>query len=159
MAPDSADAEFPEYVRQARPGLRLYAYRMCADWYTADDLVQEAMIIMHRRWSEIQPPARVVYTRTTIAHLLCHERQTARWKRESVCDLLPERPQRSEEEEILSRLTVEAALSRLPERQRSVVRLRYLEELSTEETARTVGAPLSTVRTLLSRAMAALRAS
>lgn len=50
-----------------------------------------------RRWDGVEPAARSSYLRTVMAHLLAHERTSARWRRESVRDVLPSPGLRGEE--------------------------------------------------------------
>jgi RNA polymerase sigma factor (sigma-70 family) len=150
------NAEFERFVRHSRAALRLRAWTMCGDWQAADDLVQEALIIMHRRWDGVEPAARSSYLRTVIAHLLAHERASARWRRESVRDVLPA-PGSREEEATVDRLAIQGALASLPRRQRDAIHLRYWRGLGTDEIARILSIPCGTVRSDLSRAMAGLR--
>jgi RNA polymerase sigma-70 factor (ECF subfamily) len=56
------------------------------------------------------------------------------------------------------RRAVEEALARLPEKQRVVVTLRYLMELSEDETAAALGWPKGSVKSRLSRALGRLQA-
>ena len=131
---------------------------MCGDWQAADDLVQEALIIMHRRWESVEPAARSSYLRTVMAHLLAHERARARWRRESVQDVLPAPgPHEDEHGKVLDRLAIQDALASLPARQREAIHLRYWRGLGTDEVARILSIPSGTVRSDLSRAMAGLR--
>jgi RNA polymerase sigma-70 factor (sigma-E family) len=151
--------EFELFVRRFRPALRLSALTMTGDWYAAEDLVQEALIIVHRRWDDVEPAARSSYVRTVMARLLAHERTSPRWQRESILDVLPE-PRRCEEEkdeEVADRLVIRDALARLPARQRDAVHLRYWGGLSTNEVARILNVPIGTVRSDLSRAAGGLR--
>lgn len=57
----------------------------------------------------------------------------------------------------VDRLELAAEIRKLPPRQRAVVVLRYLDELSIAETAQTLGCAESTVRAHGARALARLR--
>jgi RNA polymerase sigma-70 factor (ECF subfamily) len=59
---------------------------------------------------------------------------------------------RSTDPEPGSEMDVESLLGQLPGRSRQVITLFYLEQKSYEETARMIGAPIGTVKTLLFRA-------
>jgi RNA polymerase sigma-70 factor (ECF subfamily) len=56
------------------------------------------------------------------------------------------------------RRVLEAAVRRLPERQRKVVSLRYFAELQLEEIAQVLGCPLGTVKSNLHKAVLSLKA-
>jgi RNA polymerase sigma-70 factor (ECF subfamily) len=62
-----------------------------------------------------------------------------------------------DDESSVSRLTLIEAMRRLPRRQREVVALRYLLDLSEAETARTLGIGPETVGTHVRRALASMR--
>ena len=67
-----------------------------------------------------------------------------------------EAPRRASAEERLERVL--ARIGSLPERQREVVLLRVFEDMSVEDTARTLGCRPGTVKAQLSRALGRLRA-
>lgn len=149
--------EFEQFVRDFRPSFRLSAIGGCDDWHTAEDLVQDALVILHRRWYHIEPHARVAYVRVVISHLVAQMRRSGRCKHESPSDTLPELTHSSHEEEIADRLVIKGALDDLPARQRSAVYLRYWSGLSTEEIASALHVPSGTVRSDLTRAATRLR--
>jgi RNA polymerase sigma factor (sigma-70 family) len=156
MALDAA-ASFEQFVRRTRTRLRLSAATMCGEWHTADDLVQETLVIMHRHWDDIEPSARGAYARAVISHLVVQGRRSARWERELLCDVLPDLSPQSREEEVAIQLMVKDALDGLPTRQRSAVYLRYWEGLPTGAIAQTLHVPAGTVRSDLARAAVRLR--
>ena len=61
------------------------------------------------------------------------------------------------EEASLLRMTMQAAVDKLPRRQRKAVVCRYYLELSVDETARLMDCPAGTVKTLTRRGLATLR--
>jgi RNA polymerase sigma factor (sigma-70 family) len=65
--------------------------------------------------------------------------------------------QAGREPDVAERLAVREALLTLPARQRAVLVLRYLEDLSVEETAEALGCRPGTVASQASRALAKLR--
>jgi DNA-directed RNA polymerase specialized sigma24 family protein len=85
---------------------------MCGDWNAADDLVQETLLILHRRWGDVEPSARRAYMWTVMSHLVTQEHGRARWQRESLRDVLPEPTLQPPEEEtaIANRLAIKNAL-------------------------------------------------
>jgi len=130
---------------------------MCSEWHAADDLVQEALVILHRHWNDIEPQARAAYAQTVMAHLVTHSHRSARWERELLSYVLPEQATPSREEELINRLVIKDAVNGLPARQRNAVYLRYWEEMPTKAIAQTLHVPAGTVRSDLARALFRLR--
>jgi RNA polymerase sigma-70 factor (sigma-E family) len=129
---------------------------MTGDPHTAADLVQDALVRTGVRWSRLDrngdPEA---YVRRAIVN-----GRTSRWRklhRETLVDAIPDRVgviEPSTHDEQLWRL-----LAGLPTRQRAVIVLRYYEDLSEDEIARTLGCAPGTVKSQASKALAKLRAA
>lgn len=150
---------FTGYAVRARPGLRREAYRLCGDWYEADDLVQETLWRIYRRWGVLVRRGELAsYTHRALVHVFLGERRRHRWWRE-VTHPQPE-PQGSVVlPEIEQRDVLRRALGRLGPRQRAVVVLRYCEDLSTEQVAAVLGCSTGTVASQAHRALRNLRAA
>jgi RNA polymerase sigma-70 factor (sigma-E family) len=150
-----ADA-FDAFVRARLPALLRFAHALTGDPHTAADLVQDALERTGLHWSRIDhqgdPEA---YVRRAIVN-----GRTSRWRklrRETLVDTLPERStpvERAERDEDLWRL-----LGTLPRRQRAVIVLRYYEDLSEDQIARTLDCSPGTVKSQASKALAKLRAA
>ena len=155
---ESADG-FTGYAVSARPGLRREAYRLCGDWYEADDLVQETLWRIYRRWGALVRRGELAsYAHRALVHVFLGERRHHRWRRE-VTHPRPE-PQGSVSlPEIEQREVLRRALGRLGPRQRAVVVLRYCEDLSTEQVAAVLGCSTGTVASQAHRALRSLRAA
>jgi RNA polymerase sigma-70 factor (sigma-E family) len=153
------DDGFAEYVKEARPAIRRSAFMLVGDWYEADDLVQRTLIALYRRWNRLDGHDHLGgYVRTVMVRLVISDRRRHRWSREQTQDSLPEPPPEPDAtRQIADRQLLIAALAELPPRQRSAIVLRYWEDLSVEETARTMGCSAATVRSQTARAMAILR--
>src|ERR1700721_2580034 len=82
--------DFIAFVTRLRPELRQHAYRICGNWHTADDLVQETFIVLHQRWKRISEDGRNAYARTVLAHLWENECRSAHGHLESLPGVLPE---------------------------------------------------------------------
>ena len=146
--------EFGEFVRGYRETLRKLAFWMCGDWHASEDIVQDALMAIHRRWPGLDDAGRISYARTVVAHLVIREvRGRGRFKE----DRLDEEAGACEEEQWADRLTVRDALAYLSARQREVVMLRFWNALSTGEIAERLSIPAGTVRSDLTRAYATLR--
>ncbi len=150
------DAEFSAFVEHRRPALRRFAYALCGDWHRADDLVQTALVKAYLAWPRLHSQGREeAYVRRAV--LTSHVDETRRpWRRErtpldghdrAVDDPGPE-----------ERSALVDALQTLPVMQRQVVVLRYLLDLSVEETADELGIGAGTVKSHASRGRSALRA-
>lgn len=149
--------DFIAFVTRLRPVLRQHAHRICGNWDTADDLVQETLIILHQRWNRITKDGRSAYARTVLAHLWANECRSAHSRLESLPGVLPELPHDEEEED--ARLDIRLAIAKLPLRTRHAILLRYWAGASTEETAQILGIPPGSARSLLSRAFTSMRES
>lgn len=143
----SFEANFDEMFIKAR---RL-AHRMLGDPAAAEDVAAEALVRAYARWARVGDlpyrDAWVLRVTTNLALDMLRKRQ-------------PRQAPRLEDEfedAAAQRMTLAAALRRLPRRQREVVALRYLAGLSEHEVARTLGIGDGTVKTHVSRALARLR--
>jgi RNA polymerase sigma factor (sigma-70 family) len=152
-------AAFEEFVRRFRPHLLLSAAALCGEWHAADDLVQEALIVLFRRWPDVEPAARNAYLRIIMAHLVTQEHRSVRSQRESLRELLPEptTAPAEDEEGVVDRVAILDAVGGLPARQRRAVYLRYWGGFSTDEIAQELRIPAGTVRSDLTRAAARLK--
>ncbi|MEO7260954.1 MAG: SigE family RNA polymerase sigma factor [Jatrophihabitantaceae bacterium] len=145
-----------DFARQHGLGLTRFAYLVSGDRSRADDLVQDVLLAMHRRFG----------ARLAIEHPLAYARRAIvnaniSWSR------------RRSSSEVLTAITVDRPvtdpdpgsgdelwllLSKLPHRQRVVLVMRYYLDHSDAEIAETLGCRRGTVRSLASRALADLRA-
>ncbi|WP_067460651.1 SigE family RNA polymerase sigma factor [Actinomadura macra] len=153
------DSGFVEYVEEARTELRRRAFLLCGDWFEADDLTQKTLMNLLRRWPHLDHDGELgSYTRTVLVHTFVSERRRARWSREIPSDHSPEAPSSADDQQQLeNRIVLLDALSSLGDRQRAVIVLRYLEDLTVGEAADALGCSQSTVRSQTTRGLAALR--
>ncbi len=126
---------------------------------TAEEVVQDAFIAVHRRWGRLRDPdkalaylrqAVVNQSRSALRHRMVVARYAARGP-EPVPD--PDEPA----EVIDRRAAVLEAMRALPQRQREVLALRYYLDLSEAEIASTLGISRGAVKSHASRGAAALR--
>ena len=147
--------------RHQRTALR--AARAVGAGEAAEDAVQEAFVSAWRaldRFDDTRP-----FRPWLLAIVVNEVRNRQRlWRRRdevlrgAVHRLAPQEPVAGEEaaEQSERRKLVSQALTRLPEKQRVVVTMRYLLELSEDETATALGWPKGTVKSRLSRALGRL---
>jgi RNA polymerase sigma-70 factor (sigma-E family) len=159
MFRDERRTEFANYVTAVRARLRRQAYLLCGDWYEADDLVQDALVAVYRRWPALTRRTELDgYTHTVLVRRFLSVRRHLRWRREIPQATPPDRPQRREDT-IEEHVTLTARLRRLPPRQRAVLVLRFYNDLSIAQTAAILGVSPGTVASQTHKALAALRAN
>ena len=149
------EATFEAFVRARGPALLRYAHLLCGDAGRAEDLVQDALVKVHRHWGPgVTAPS--AYTRRVITneYLSWRRRLTNR----EVPALLPEVAVRGHDDAMAERDAVWRVLAGLPCRQRVVIVLRYYEALPDREIADLLGLAEGSVRSLAARAFATLRA-
>jgi RNA polymerase sigma-70 factor (sigma-E family) len=144
-----------DFARDNSVTLTRFAYLICGDRGRAEDLVQDAFVALYRRFGEQLPlDAPVAYARRTIVNgYISHRRRRA----VTVLAEVPDRPVDSshhEDEDAMWR-----ALATLPDRQRSVLVLRYYLDMPDHDIASILDCRGGTVRSLAARAFATLRTS
>lgn len=147
--------DFDAYVRARYSDLRRLAFLLCDDWAAADDAVQTALIRCERRWALVGGPQQHAYVRQAVVRTTSSWRQRRRRHR-PLTDLDDVAARGADAD---SRLTVLAALRRLPAGQRQVLVLRYYEGWTEGEIAEALGVSPGTVKSRASRGLAALRDS
>jgi RNA polymerase sigma-70 factor (sigma-E family) len=154
-------ADFDAFVRGRTPALLRTAYLLTGDQQLAEDLVQSALARTHRVWGRLRdggsPEA---YVRRTMYNL-----QVSWWRKRRVAEAMPgtdhhgpapgRRP--DDTNEITLRLTLRTALTRLTNKQRAVLVLRFFEDRSEAETAEVLGVAIGTVKSQTAKALARLR--
>ena len=139
-------------------GLELlrFAYLLCGDRQLAEDLLQDVLLALHRRFPDHLPLDNPVgYTRRALANTNV-SRARRRSSSELVVDELPVTvaldPDDPSERDALWQ-----ALRRLPVRQRTGLVLRFYADWTDDDIAAALGARRGTIRSLASRALAAMR--
>lgn len=147
--------DFSLFVAARSAGLLRTAFLLTGDWAAAEDLLQTALAKSWRSWSRMsdRPDAyvRAILVNTYVSWM------RRRWRAETPTVELPEVLVRDRTSEIDERDLLWLALRRLPRRQRTVVVLRYFDDLSEAETAATLGISVGTVKSQGSKALATLR--
>ena len=140
------------------PRLRRYARALVGERATADDLVQDTL---ERAWAKLHLYRRGTDLRAwlfTVMHNVHVNRVRATRPVDPLDEEMPELAQRGTQPDTLLMRDLDRAIARLPADQRAVLLLVTLEEMSYEEVARTLGIPIGTVMSRLSRAREKLRA-
>jgi RNA polymerase sigma-70 factor (sigma-E family) len=141
--------------------LRRKAFLMTGDWHLADDLCQDVFVQMYSRWSKIARGGNVdAYANRVLAGKYVDSTRRP-WRREKSTDTPPDQVDASASsgfdgvDQSDSPLT--RALATLPPKQRAVVVLRFVDDLTVDEIARETGIASGTVKSRLSRGIDALR--
>lgn len=151
-----AVSEFDDFVVGRGPALLRLGYLLTDDRALAEDVVQEAVLKVHRRWSHT---AAVERPEAYVRRVMVNEFASWRRRRASteVVGAVPDRARAEAADELADRDLMWRALAELPRRQRVVLVLRYYEQLTDAEIAAVLGCAESSVRSLAARAFAALR--
>jgi RNA polymerase sigma factor (sigma-70 family) len=150
--------EIAAVVRQARPRLQaLFRSHRCTP-EDAEDIVQEALLVMVKRWAEIAEPEAFLFgvVRRQILNLLRRRRNHKEVSvEESMLATLATTA--AEQTQAECRHDVATLLATLPERSSRIVELRYGEELSSREIAEELSYSVGSVRKLAIRHLERLR--
>lgn len=146
-----------DFARQHGLGLTRFAYLVSGDRHRADDLVQDVLLAMHRRFGDqldIEQP--LAYARRAIVNAnISWSRR--RFNTEVLTAVDVDRPVTDADPGSGDELW--QLLKELPHRQRVVLVMRYYLGYSDGDIAETLGCRRGTVRSLASRALADLRGS
>jgi RNA polymerase sigma-70 factor (sigma-E family) len=155
----STDEEFTAFVRDNHRRLLRVAELLTGDRGRAEDLLQTVLVRAYQRWGRIAQDNPVGYVRAGLVNA-----HTDWWRRRSSW----ERPIAAPEVRstvvdpaggVTGRQAMLAALAPLTRRERTVVVLRFYEDLTVPEIARTLRIPPGTVKSTCARALAKLRLS
>ena len=148
--------DFDRFVADSTNGLLRTAYLIVGDLHEAEDLVQETLFKVARRWpkvSRMDYPA--AYARRILVNLALRESPKRSRRRTELSETRPGDPvapaaplDRNDE--------LRAALAALPPRQRAVLVLRYFLDLPEAEVASALQCSLGTVKSTASRGLARL---
>jgi RNA polymerase sigma-70 factor (sigma-E family) len=164
MVDTSADHAVEQlYAAAWVPMVRL-ATLLLGDQSRAEDIVQEALIGLHRRWGGLEDPTHATaYLRRSVVNGVRsaqrHSTVAERHLRAEAGD--PTLPQVAAGADVAAlardqRALLLDAVAALPQRQREVLTLRYWSDLSEAEIADTLGISTGSVKTHAHRALAAL---
>lgn len=154
MDDDRSDwASFSAWVEANRDKWLRAGYLLTGDLHHAEDLLQDALIAVAKRWSRICDENPDAYLRKCMYH-----RHVSLWRRrrdvivESVhddgYDPVPDSEQR---------MVVVDALARLTPKQRAVLVLRFYEDLTAVDAAEVLGISVGTVKSQTSIALRRMR--
>jgi RNA polymerase sigma-70 factor (sigma-E family) len=153
------DQQLADYVTARWPALVRYATVVCGDAAEGEELAQAALVRVASRWWLIRDRDNIdAYVRKAIVRGHLNLRSRIRDREQRVA----EPPQVCVADPIdgVGRgVDIRRALASLPPRQRAVLALRYLDDLSEARAAELLGCSVGTIKSQASKALATLRAS
>ncbi|CAM3441305.1 SigE family RNA polymerase sigma factor [Stackebrandtia soli] len=152
------EVEFSEFTAAHVDGLRRLGFLLCGDQHAAEDAVQQTLIRLYAVWHRTRSETANAYARRILINVIRTEHSRAWYRRVFIGRSIPDGPAVSDTDGASDRMTVLAALARLPRRQRAVVVLRFWEDRSVAETAAIMRCSVGTVKSQSAKGLAALRA-
>ena len=151
MRREQREREFTEFYAGSATALRRTAYVVVRDWHVAEDLTQQAFAKLYVAWPRVRVDTRMAYARRAVVNeCLSHLRRRR-----------PETPVAEPPETAVTSYDdvpdLGSALAALPDRQRAIVALRFLDDLSVAEVGRLLGITDGTVKSQTARALETLR--
>ena len=146
--------EFEEFALAHAPRLGRIAWLLTGDHHAAEDLVQDTLTKLYVHWGRVarsDDPVR--YARATMLNTFISGRRK-RSSTERPTDALPEHALENDEH---VRLDLLRALATLPALDRTIVVMRFFEDMSPPDIGSHLGLTSGAVRTRTSRALARVR--
>jgi RNA polymerase sigma-70 factor (sigma-E family) len=155
MAPMADEAEFVAFVTARTTALMRTAYLLTRDHQLAEDLVQTALFKAAMSWERIDGEPEPYVRRILYTENISWWRRRRRGVTEAPGHVT-DRPGTGADVDL--QLSLERALDLLTPKQRTVLVLRYYEDLTEPETARVLGIAVGTVKSTHRQALDRLRA-
>jgi RNA polymerase sigma-70 factor (sigma-E family) len=153
---------FHEFFETQYAELTRLAYLVTGEAETvADDLVADALLEVWRYWDRVvAADSPVAYARGVLVNLARNRIRQLQRERRGMLGLVPLWVERTyaRDVDVPTVIDVRGALRRLPYRRRACVVLRYAFDLSEQDTARTLGISVGTVKSQTSRGVTQLAA-
>ena len=162
-----AKADFEQFVTASSDALLRTAYLVVWDAVEAEDLVQECLLAVARRWPRVRrmdhPHA---YARRVLVNLALDGTQRRTRRRQELVGeeaaalaAAPDDASARRLDAVGIRAELIEALGTLPPRQRTVLVLRYFEDLTEAQVAELLGCSVGTVKSTASRGLSRLQAA
>ena len=152
-----AEREYVEYVSARLAHLHRAAYLLCGDGHRADDIVQATLTALYRHWHRATAADNMdAYVHRMLVRRFLDEKRLA-WSRVLLVSHDLDRPGAATDG-FAEAHTIHAALRGLPRGQRAVLVLRFLCDMSINDTAAALRCSTGNVKAQTSRALEAMRA-
>ena len=153
MAPMAEEAAFNEFVASRSGALMRTAYLLTRDHQLAEDLLQTALFKAAKAWDRIEGEPEFYVRR------ILYTQNASWWRRRRVAEVAPTPYSDTARPgiDVDLHVVLARALGQLTSKQRTVLVLRYFEDLTETETARVLGVHVSTVKSTHRQALGRLR--
>ena len=149
--------DYVEYVTGRLPALHRAAFLLCGNADRADDIVQATITALYVNWRRASRADSIdAYVHRILVRRFIDERRS-RWSRVRLTGHPPEPPPAPDPPSHDLDEAVVDALRHLPPRQRTVLVLRFLCDLSVVDTAQAMRCSTGNVKSQTARALAAIR--
>jgi RNA polymerase sigma-70 factor (sigma-E family) len=149
----ASEHDFHAFVVARTPALSRTAYLLTGDAHLAEDLVQTALFKAARAWHRIQGHPEPYVRRILYTQNVSWWRSRRQFRETALQGY--DGPAPAADTDL--RLSLEQALARLTTRQRTVLVLRYFEDLTEVQTADVLGIGPGTVKSITRQALGRLR--
>lgn len=158
------DEDFTAFVIARSARLVHIARMLCGDAGLAEDIVQSALEKAYLKWDRIEMRDPFGYVRRAVVNEHLSRLRRRPWREKpsggsAEIDLDVGGPAYVGDPAASARTDLMVALGNLTGRERAVVVLRYVEDLTYEQTAQVLGIASGTVKSTAARALAKLRVS
>jgi RNA polymerase sigma-70 factor (sigma-E family) len=152
------EVDFAPFVRAHGSDLLRAAVLLAGSRERAEDLLQDTLTYLYPRWEKVaSADAPEAYVRRALVNRFISERRSPRRNIISVSQLPERSDQRDLSETVATKQAVWELLESLPDRQRAALVLRYFYDFSDSQIAEVLGCRVSTVRSIISRALTVMR--
>ncbi len=152
----AVEDEFPDFVRSRGDWLLRIAFLLVGDRHQAEDVLQDVLVGMYLRWDRIRESPEA-YARGALVNRANSHWRWRRRRREAPLSEAGEPAAADTGAHLSGRIAIVQALGALSARQRAVIVLRYLDELSISEVAEPLGCSEGAVKSHTARGLAKLR--
>lgn len=158
LRPGRAQRRVAAAYEEHASALARLAFLLTGDPVLAEDLVHEAFARALARFPRLRRPQSLrAYLQRTVVNLAGKQARRGRTERAFLAQADVTDAAAASEPDVEVRDQLWSALRRLPHRQRAALVLRFYEDLSERDTARLLGCRTGTVKSLVHRALAAMR--
>ncbi|HWR53629.1 MAG TPA: sigma-70 family RNA polymerase sigma factor [Bryobacteraceae bacterium] len=156
IPPDRGD--FAALIRQHQAMVFSVGWNFLRDRATAEELAQEVFLQLYQSLPDLQSPEHVTFwLRRTAVHRAIDMMRKRKLRPQLGLEDAPEPSVPPETGDPLLKRMLGKLVASLPEKPRAVVILRYQEDMDPADIADTLGMPVRTVKSHLSRSLAMLR--
>jgi RNA polymerase sigma-70 factor (sigma-E family) len=148
--------DFADFFAARFDSARRIAYAMCGDWVEAEEIAQTGFVRMYAHWGRVRSETADAYLRTVLTRVFLDTKRRGRARERTVAEV-PDRPIPAGTEPTEERELLLAALRQVPPRQRAVLVLRFVQDLSVDQAAATLGCSTGPVKSQTARGLETLR--